>query len=63
MASCECCWAARLFRVDMSYEKAIADHENWKCICAKITVEGRRARAGQFWDEESQRDRRDDAKS
>ena len=46
MASCECCWADRYTG---EYENALREHEKRGCVCTKNTLEGRMARAGQFW--------------
>lgn len=65
MSACECCWQARHgFQDDIdgpgaAYYKAMKAHEERGCVCTKDTLEGRRARAGQWWDEEKQIDTRD----
>ena len=67
MASCECCYAEAqsraLFRGGMTcdrYHEVMKEHEARGCICTKDTEEGRRARAGQFWDDDRKVDTRDE---
>lgn len=60
MSACEYCWGRRdLFGGD--YYKAMKDAEERKAPCTQDTLEGAKARAGQFWDEERQCDRRKSA--
>ena len=40
------------------YYKAMKDAEETKAPCTTDTIEGAKARAGQWWDEERQIDRR-----
>lgn len=57
MSACEYCWGRRwLFNDD--YYAAMLDAEAEKAPCTTDTLEGAKARAGQWWDEENQRDRR-----
>lgn len=57
MPACEYCWGRRLFFGD-DYYKAMKDAEERKAPCTQDTPEGAKARAGQFWDEATQRDKR-----
>lgn len=59
MPSCECCWADSWCHEPDSYYRAMKEHEDRRCVCTQKTLEGRKARAGQFWDEETQTDTRD----
>ncbi len=59
--SCECCWDDRRGWPREDYHAAMARHEKAKCVCTKDTLEGRRAQAGQFWDENELRDTREPA--
>ena len=43
-----------------AYEIERHEHEQRDCVCTMDTLEGRKARAGQFWDEVTQRDTRDE---
>ena len=43
---------------DNDYYKSMADAEKNRAPCTQDTIEGAKARAGQFWDEEKQMDRR-----
>lgn len=45
------------------YYAAMLDAEKRKAPCTQDTPEGAKARAGQWWDEATQRDRRDAANS
>ena len=58
--TCECCWEARGWS-ETDYYVVMARHEAAKCPCTQDTPEGKRRRAGQFWDEAKQRDSREDA--
>lgn len=58
MASCECCWSSRDPIADSGYSDAMKAHEDRGCECTKPTMSGLRARAGQFWDEDENRDAR-----
>jgi hypothetical protein len=65
MPSCECCYDAfsrKRFFVGGSgsptYTDSVIEHQERGCECSKNTPEGARLRAGQFWDEERQCDRR-----
>lgn len=58
MPACEYCWIRRFF-FDNDYYKSMKAAEDEKAPCTTDTLEGAKARAGQFWDEEKQRDRRD----
>lgn len=55
--TCEHCWGERIMR-QMEYSAVIdlAEREHWPCTAD--TPEGRKLRAGQFWDETTQRDTR-----
>ena len=58
MSACEHCWArSRLLGIDYSYQVECAERVN--APCTQDTPEGARLRAGQFWDEEKQVDRRE----
>lgn len=61
MPSCECCWNMRPIHLppDEGYARTLKEHEAIQCVCTKNTLEGARARAGQFWDETTQKDTRD----
>jgi len=61
MSACEYCWGRR-WMFDDDYYKAMADAEKNKAVCTTNTLEGAKARAGQFWDEDAQQDRRSAAK-
>lgn len=61
MSACECCW--RDSRYSENYEETLTKHEERDCICTHSSIEGRSARAGEWWDAETQRDRRDDVES
>lgn len=59
MSSCECCWSAASElaihlgdSVTEHYRKVLDEHTAKGCVCTADTVEGQRARAGQFWDGE-----------
>lgn len=57
MSACEHCWGQRyLFNND--YYAAMKDAEERKAPCTQDTLDGAKARAGQWWDEEKQQDRR-----
>ncbi len=62
MSACEYCWGRRGFFGDSgstdSYYAAMKDAEERKAPCTQDTLEGAKARAGQFWDEATQTDRR-----
>lgn len=65
--SCECCWSDRQRRelssfAHVEYSDVCYAHEARGCVCTKNTEAGRRARAGQFWDEEAKRDTREGVK-
>lgn len=61
MSACEHCWSmSRLLRID--YGDQITKAEETNAQCTQNTVEGARLRAGQWWDEETQRDSRDASK-
>lgn len=60
MSACEYCWGRR-WLFDNDYYKAMADAEKSKAPCTTDTIEGAKARAGQFWDEATQTDKRHDA--
>ena len=50
MPSCECCYLDGPFGDDLDgYYQAMKAHESSGCVCTKPTVEGLKARAGQFW--------------
>lgn len=65
MAWCECCWSASAIRrrfgpdADTAYSDVLRQHEERGCVCTQETLEGRRAAAGQWWDEGRQMDSRD----
>ena len=60
MSACEYCWGrSRLLGIDYYDAMKMAEKEN--APCTKATVEGAKARAGQWWDEETQTDKRDAA--
>ena len=61
MASCECCWSASRLRVeddDDAYSNTMAEHVARWCECVQSTKAGDIARAGQFWDDVTQMDKR-----
>ena len=60
MSACECCWWSKSLFQDPSeaYHRALKEHQDSGCVCTKDTLEGRKARAGQWWDETLQRDSR-----
>ena len=56
MSACEHCWSQ-----SDGYEhylRTLADAERSGAACTKDTMEGKRLRAGQWWDEATQRDTR-----
>lgn len=68
MPICESCWekarncaAFRGGSVADHYYVVMREREREKAVCTQDTLEGRRARAGQFWDEATQRDTREGA--
>lgn len=57
MSACEHCWSvSRLLGID--YGDQLARAEETKAPCTQDTIEGARLRAGQWWDDEAQRDGR-----
>ena len=61
MSACEHCWGmAHLLRKEYHDVLEQAEREKWHCT--ENTPEGARLRAGQWWDEETQSDRRLGAK-
>lgn len=57
MSACEHCWSmSRLLGIE--YHDQIARAERESEPCTQDTPEGARLRAGQFWDEVKQMDRR-----
>lgn len=56
MASCERCWSRSDGAED--YSRVMREAERDELECTKNTVEGARLRAGQWWDEATQRDTR-----
>lgn len=62
---CECCWSASAVRrmygpdEDDAYRDTLKEHQERGCICTKDSLEGRRAVAGQWWDEATGRDSRE----
>lgn len=60
MSACEHCWRmARLLGIE--YHDQLAKAERDFAPCTQDTIQGAKLRAGQWWDEENQRDRRNDA--
>ncbi len=60
MSACEHCWTmARMLGIE--YHDQISKAEQSNSPCTHNTIEGAKLRAGQWWDEEKQRDRRTDA--
>lgn len=60
MSACEHCWEkSRMLGIE--YHDQIARAERDNAPCTQNTVEGAKLRAGQWWDEETQRDKRDAA--
>ena len=60
MSACEHCWGmSRLLWID--YYEQMRRAENDGAVCTKDTLQGAIARAGQFWDDAAQRDKRTDA--
>ena len=58
MSACEHCWGiSRLLGIE--YHDQIERAEREKAPCTQATVEGARLRAGQWWDELMQKDRRE----
>lgn len=57
---CECCWNHRdIYDPDgNAYRNEMAEHERRGCACTKPGPQGARLRAGQWWDDERQRDER-----
>ncbi len=57
IVTCECCWKDAGSRQHSgnhesktsAYYAAMKDHEERGCVCSKQTIEGRIARAGDFW--------------
>jgi hypothetical protein len=62
MSACEYCWSMRHF-FGGDYYASMKDAAERKAPCTQPTLEGAKARAGQFWDEEKQRDRREEPSS
>ena len=70
MTACECCWNSASFRAHTEH-KCVADvyqtigieHQDRGCVCTENTEAGRKARAGQFWDDVRKIDTRDDPKT
>ena len=62
VASCEYCWNRSGYPFHDEYGAVLrrAEAEGWPCT--KNTEEGARLRAGQFWDEATKRDTRDDSR-
>lgn len=58
MSACEHCWSASRW-LGIEYHDQIAKAERENAPCTQNTPEGARLRAGQFWDEEKQMDRRE----
>lgn len=58
MSACEYCWGRR-WMFDNDYYKSMEDAVKNHAACTTDTLEGKKARAGQFWDEATQQDRRD----
>ena len=61
MSSCEHCWSeSALYDGDRvaQYSRQLARAEREGAPCTQDTLEGRRLRAGQWWDEAAQADRR-----
>lgn len=57
MSACEHCWeTARLRRIE--YHDQVERAEREKSPCTQDTIEGAKLRAGQWWDDETQTDRR-----
>ena len=60
MPSCECCWNTWAVYMDPdAYMRVVKEHAEVGCECSKDTLEGKRLRAGQWWDEENKCDKRD----
>lgn len=60
MSACEYCWG-RSSLLGIDYYKAMEMAEKEKAPCTQDTIDGAKARAGQFWDEATQQDRRNAA--
>mgnify|MGYP001619823222 CR=1 FL=1 len=64
MASCERCWWRAHDRSEWAYDPSAAycaelrEAEDTQAICTLSTLEGVKARAGEYWDETTQADRR-----
>lgn len=57
MSACEHCWGmARLMGIHYHDQLARAEREH--ATCTQDNIDGARLRAGQWWDEEKQRDSR-----
>jgi hypothetical protein len=57
MSSCEHCWSrSRLLGIE--YRDQLSRAERERHPCTQDTQEGARLRAGQFWDEAAQMDKR-----
>ena len=57
MSACERCW--RLSRlIGRDYYEQMRRAEQTHAICTRPTLEGARARAGEFWDDATQSDTR-----
>jgi hypothetical protein len=58
MSACEHCWEmSRFLGLDYQEQLAYAQRENWPCT--QDTIEGRKLRAGQWWNEAEMRDIRE----
>lgn len=60
MSACEHCWSiSRLLGIE--YHDQVDKAEAARAPCTRDTIEGARLRAGQWWDDEKQIDRRNAA--
>lgn len=57
MPACEYCWGMSRM-LGIGYYEQMQRAENEQAPCTKDTIQGAMARAGQFWDEGNQRDKR-----
>lgn len=58
LSACEHCWSmSRLTGLEYHDQLALAERDNLPCT--RDTIQGAKLRAGQFWDEAAQKDRRD----
>ena len=58
MSACEHCWSMSQ-RLGIEYQDQLKKAEDANAPCTQNTLEGARLRAGQWWDEKRQMDKRE----